>query len=91
MSETPHTSDALRRIVLEALTGVAPDIEAESVDPGVPIRDQFDFDSMDQLNFAIALHERLGVEIAESEMPRLASVDDAVRFLDARLREDGTS
>jgi acyl carrier protein len=51
----------------------------------VSFRDQFDVDSMDLLNFVIAMHERLGVDIPESEYGRLGTVDLLVEFISARL------
>lgn len=79
------TEDEIEAVVLAALTGVAPDLEGEPVDPEVPFRDQFDFDSMDLLNFAIALHERLGVDIPEIDYPKVASLDGSIAYLAAKL------
>ncbi len=72
--------------VLQLLTGIAPDVDAATVIPGIDFRDQFDFDSMDTLNFAIALQRELGVEVAEAEYSRLASLDKCVQYLQERLR-----
>jgi acyl carrier protein len=71
--------------VLELVTGIAPDVEAASVIPGIDFRDQFDFDSMDTLNFAIALHRDLGVEVPETDYAQLASVDKCVAYLAERV------
>jgi acyl carrier protein len=71
--------------VLELVTGIAPDVEPASVIPGIDFRDQFDFDSMDTLNFAIALHRDLGVEVPESDYSQLASVDKCVAYLAERV------
>jgi acyl carrier protein len=77
--------EELARRVLELVTGIAPDVDAASVIPGIDFRDQFDFDSMDTLNFAIALHRELGVEVPEADYAQLASVDKCVAYLAARL------
>jgi acyl carrier protein len=71
--------------VLELLTGIAPDVEAASVVPGIDFRDQFDFDSMDTLNFAIALNREFGVEVPEADYARLASLDKCVEYLQGKL------
>jgi acyl carrier protein len=71
----------LATTVLALVTGIAPDVDPASVIAGVDFRDQFDFDSMDTLNFAIALHRELGVEVPEAEYSRLASVDKCVAYL----------
>jgi acyl carrier protein len=71
--------------VLELLTGIAPDVEAASVVPGIDFRDQFDFDSMDTLNFAIALNREFGVEVPEADYAQLASLDKCVQYLQGKL------
>lgn len=71
--------------LLTLLTSVAPDIEPQSVDPERDLRDQFDFDSMDALHFATAVSEAFGVEIAETEYPKLASLRAAQNFVQQRL------
>lgn len=71
--------------LLSLLTTVAPDIEPESVQPGRALRDQFDFDSMDALHFATAISEAFGIEIAETEYPKLASLRAAGEFVQQRL------
>ena len=72
--------------VLALVTEIAPDVDPASVIAGVDFRDQFDFDSMDTLNFAIALHRELGVEVPEAEYSRLASLDKCVTYLADRVR-----
>jgi len=72
--------------VLALVTEIAPDVDPASVIAGVDFRDQFDFDSMDTLNFAIALHRDLGVEVPEADYSRLASLDKCVAYLADRVR-----
>jgi acyl carrier protein len=75
----------IRATALEALAEVAPDIDPSSLDASQPLRDQVDFDSMDQLNFVTALHVKLGVDVPEADYAKLASLDGCVRYLAARL------
>jgi acyl carrier protein len=79
------TNDQIREVVVGTLTRIAPEIEAGALQSGVPLRDQLDIDSMDFLNFIIALHERLGVDIPEIDYAKLSSVDDVVRYLASKL------
>lgn len=79
------TEDQIREAALAALTSVAPDLEGQPVDPSVPFRDQFDFDSMDLLNFAIALHKGLGVDVPEIDYPKVASLEGCVAYLSGKL------
>jgi len=80
----------LRDTVMEALLDVAPDIDPKILDPKLALREQFDFDSMDQLNFALALHAKLGVDVPETDYGRLASVDGSVAYLEAALARSRT-
>ena len=79
------TEEELKRAVVDALLQVAPDVDAVGLNARAPFRDQFDFDSMDMLNFVTALHVRFGVDVPEADYPKLASLEDAVRHLAARL------
>ena len=71
--------------VRAALASVAPEVEDMSLDPAEPIRDQLDIDSMDFLNFMIAVHVAVGVEIPESDYGDVASLDGCVRYLSRKL------
>lgn len=71
--------------VLTLLCSIAPELEPEALELARPLRQQVDLDSMDWLNFLVGLHQRLGVEIAESDYARLISLNDVVDYLQARL------
>jgi acyl carrier protein len=86
---TTMPADGLRTTVVEALLDVAPDVDATTLDAATPFRDQFDFDSMDQLNFVVGLHRRLGVDVPEADYPQLATLDGCVAYLARTLRMAG--
>ena len=75
------TTDDIKRVVIDALTRIAPEIDPASIQPGVSFRDQLDLDSMDFLNFVLALHDRLGVDIPEGDYSLLHTLDGAVAYL----------
>jgi acyl carrier protein len=79
------TREAIREAVVKALTSVAPEIDPSSLDPGAEFRQEFDLDSMDFLNFVIAVHAGLNVDVAEADYPKLATLNGAVDFLASRL------
>jgi acyl carrier protein len=81
--------DDLRDTVLGALGEIAPEVDLAAVKPDVAFREQLDLDSMDLLNFVVALHERLDVEIPEADYPRLATLDGCVGYLTDRLATRG--
>lgn len=80
-------NDELRRLVLAELRRIAPELEEGELDPGRPLREQVDLDSMDWLNFLVALHERLKVDIPESDYARLGTLDQTVEYLARRLTQ----
>jgi acyl carrier protein len=43
-----------------------------------------DIDSMDALNFLIAVHEATGVDIPESDYSKLTTLDNIVSYLSTR-------
>ena len=73
--------DEIRSTVLSVLGEIAPEADPSTLEPDVSFREQLDIDSMDFLNFAIALHERLGIEIPEEDYAKLDTLDDAVEYL----------
>lgn len=79
------TEKKLRALVLEALAQVAPEADLAGLDPRQALRDQIEIDSMDFLNLVIDLHRRTGVEVPETDYPKLATLDSAVAYLAARL------
>jgi acyl carrier protein len=74
----------LRAQVLAELRRIAPEVEEGDVAPDRPLRDQVDLDSMDWLNFLIAVHQRFGVEIAEADYAKLDTLDRLCEFVAAR-------
>ena len=79
------TRDEIRHAVVQALTSVAPEIDPQSLQADSAFRQEFDLDSMDFLNFVIALHGRLGVDVPESDYVKLATLNGAVDYLSGRL------
>ena len=74
----------IRAAVIGVLRSIAPEMEEEAIAPDRPLRDQIDLDSMDWLNVIVALHERLNVEIPESDYARLTTLDAVVAYIGAR-------
>lgn len=78
------TEDEIRTVVLNALSNIAPEADLSSLDPRAELRALVDLDSMDFLNFVVALHETTGIEIPESDYAKLSSLADCIRYLSAR-------
>lgn len=79
------TDDELMRAVLAVLHEVAPEVDADTLDPRASLREQVDLDSMDFLNFVIGLKAKLGVVVPEADYPALATLDGCVGYLRTRL------
>jgi len=77
--------DELRRALLETLSDVAPEGDFDRLAPERPLRDQLDIDSYDFLQWMVALHERLGIDIPEADYPRLATLNSAIEYLVAHV------
>ena len=75
------TKEEIRATVLRILGEIAPEADLNQLKPDVSFRDQLDIDSMDFLNFVIALDEELHVSIPESEYAKLSSLDGSVVLL----------
>ncbi len=71
--------------VVTLLRAIAPEVEADTLAPARPLRQQVDLDSMDWLNFLVSLHERFGVTIPESDYAGLVCLNDVLDYLQARL------
>jgi len=76
---------AIRLTLFAALRTVAPEVAPDEIADDKPLRDQVDLDSMDFLNFLIRLHEKLGVDVPESDYAKLVTLTDFVAYLRARL------
>ena len=76
----------IEKIVIQSLASVVPELEEATLSLTKNLRDQLDIDSMDFLNFIIALHEALKVDIPERDYAQLASIHNAVRYLAGKIR-----
>ncbi len=77
------TRDEIRTTVLQALGTIAPEADLAHLAPGVGLREQVDIDSVDFLNFVIALHRALHVEIPERDYPKLVTLNGCVDYFTA--------
>ena len=77
--------EELKSQVLALLTTIAPELDAASLRADKPLRNQVDLDSMDWLNFLVALHERLKVDIPEADYGKLATLEQLLAYLKEKL------
>ena len=74
----------LRQAVFDTLRRIAPEVAPAELEPGTPLRDQVDLDSMDWLNFLLGLHAKLGIDIPEADYAKLVTFDDLFAYLKAK-------
>lgn len=75
--------DQIREVVLRLLGEIAPEADLAAMKPDVSFRDQLDLDSMDFLNFVVALHKELRVDIPEADYPKYATLGGCIEQLTA--------
>lgn len=75
------TEAEVRKLALDILSDIAPETDPSAIGGGEDIREALDIDSMDFLNFVIALHQRTGIEIPEADYPKLFTLDGVVAYL----------
>jgi acyl carrier protein len=78
------TEAELRQTILDTLGDIAPEADLGALPPDKDLREELDIDSMDFMNFVIALHEKLGIDIPEADYPQLLTLDGAVAYLQPR-------
>lgn len=79
------TEADIRAVLHEELNNIAPEADLAKIDPTADLREALDIDSMDFLNFIIALHQRLGVDIPELDYPKLVTLKGALAYVTAKL------
>jgi acyl carrier protein len=83
-AETTADKTAAPSKIRRAFYDIVPDAESETMNDDLPLRQQFDMDSVDFLNFIIKLHETFGVEIPEADYRHLTTVNAIAQYLRGR-------
>jgi acyl carrier protein len=83
----PTMNDSeIRALAAEALGGIAPDADLAQVGDDEDLREALDLDSMDFLNFVVALSAASGIKIPEADTPKLYTLRGLVAYLSAVQR-----
>lgn len=75
------TEAEAKALIFDVLATIAPEADPSTVSGGENMREALDLDSMDFLNFVIALHDRTGLAIPEADYPKLLTLDGAIAYL----------
>ena len=82
-----RNEDEVKNVVLEIIGRIAPEADIKNIHHGKRLRDQFDFDSVDFMDFATALQEKLNIKIPEADYPELATIDSCVAYLRSKMNK----
>ena len=81
------TKDEIGQAIVDIITDIVPDEDCSNIDGETPLRDQLDLDSMDFLDIVMELRKQYGVEVPESDYPKLATLDSSVEYLESMLAD----
>ena len=73
--------EQIREMVVRILGRIAPEADLGNLESDRGFRDQFDFDSVDFLHFALALQDEAQVSIPEEDFPSLATLNGCIGYL----------
>jgi len=77
--------DELKRIVLDELNAIAPEVDAATLIADKPLRNQVDLDSVDWLNYLVALHGKLKIAIPDADAAKLTTLDKLLTYCAQKL------
>ncbi len=75
----------LEKIIKTAIVDIAPDAEPADLEPDDDMRDELDLDSMDFLNIIIAVSNKAGVNIPESDYAQVLTLETMCGYVESRL------
>ena len=73
----------VRALAADVLAGIAPEADLATVGEDEDLRAALDLDSMDFMNFVIALSRRTGLRIPDRDVPRLYTPRGLLAYLTA--------
>jgi acyl carrier protein len=74
----------IRQLAGEVLAGIAPEADLGTVAEHEDLREALDLDSMDFLNFVIGLSQGSGINIPESDYPKLFTLAGLQAYLQGK-------
>ncbi|MCS5608036.1 MAG: acyl carrier protein [Alphaproteobacteria bacterium] len=74
------TTDRVKKIVVEHLG-----VEEDKVSEGASFIDDLGADSLDTVELVMAFEEEFGIEIPDDAAEKIATVKDAISFIDANV------
>ena len=75
------TAAEIKRLILDILGDIAPEADTAALAGDAYLREALDLDSMDLLNFVVALHDRAAIDVPEADYPELFTLDSAIAYI----------
>ena len=79
------TRAELRASLIALLGEIAPEADYSRLEGDAPLREELDLDSMDFMNFLIAISERLHVEIPETAYASVSTLNHCLDYVALRM------
>jgi acyl carrier protein len=76
----------IKKMVLNSIHIVAPEMDLEKIKTNIPLREQIDIDSLDFVRFITRLDVALGVDVPESDYPKLQTLESCVNYFSLKLK-----
>jgi acyl carrier protein len=72
--------EAIKSAIVEAILQIAPEVEADEIEPDANIQRSLEIDSFDFLKILTALNEKLGIEVPESDYAEVDTLNRMARY-----------
>jgi acyl carrier protein len=76
--------EAIKSAIVEAILQIAPEVEADEIEPDANIQRSLEIDSFDFLKILTALNEKLGIEVPESDYAEVDTLNRMARYFAGR-------
>jgi acyl carrier protein len=73
--------DQVASRILEMIVEIAEGVDLDDVDPDASLRDQFELDSVDFVDFVMLLRDRYGIEVPETDYHEFTTLNTSVAYL----------
>lgn len=80
------TPAEITSVLGELVHKIAPEADLNRVRPDENLREALDIDSFDFLNLLSAIHDKLGVDVPESDYGKVRTLGQLVGYLSPRVR-----
>jgi len=77
------TFEEIKAIIVDILG-----VDEDKVTPEARFREDLEADSLDLVELIMAFEDKFGAEISDEDAQKIATVGDAVTYIDERMTED---